>query len=125
MSRSAAVEDASRGGPADRTGLCADHRESGSVSVWQAGRVLSGTGAVGEVEREAAPAGTYHETRELAAAFPISGSGASYGAQPPGMAEQVCPPDDAARTEDRQRRHGAQTVGAPLLDDGHRIRLLR
>src|ERR1039457_6383824 len=117
MPRSAAVEDASRGGPADRTGLRADHRESGSVSVWQAGRVLSGTGAVGEVERESAPVGTYHETRQLAAAFPVSGSGASHDAQPPGMAEEVCPPDDAARTENRQGRHGAKTSGSFVLDD--------
>ncbi len=117
VSCGAALADASRGRVTDGAGLRADHRESGPVSVWQADRVLSGTGAVGEVEREAAPAGTYHETRELAAAFPISGSGASYGAQPPGMAEQVCPPDDAARTEDRQGRHGAETGGSHVLDD--------
>jgi transposase len=76
-----------RGGSPDGIGLRANHRESGSVSVWQADRELSGTGAVGEVERESAPAGTYHETRQLAAAFPVGGSGASHGAQPPGMAE--------------------------------------
>src|SRR5258708_22176583 len=33
------------------------------------------------------------------------------------MAEQVCPPDDAARTENRQGGHGAKTGGSPLLDD--------
>src|ERR1039458_3650082 len=38
----------------DGVGLCADHRESGSVPVWQADRELSGTGAVGGVERESA-----------------------------------------------------------------------
>jgi transposase len=32
-------------------------------------------------------AGTYHETRELSAAFSAGGSGASDGAEPPGMAE--------------------------------------
>src|ERR1039458_2815189 len=57
-------------------------------------RPLSGTGAVGEVERESAPVGTYHETRQLAAAFPVSGSGASHGAQPPGMAGEVCAAGD-------------------------------
>jgi len=117
VSCGATLADASRGGSPDGIGLRANHRESGSVSVWQADRELSGTGAVGEVERASAPAGTYHETRQLAAAFPVGGSGASYGAQPPGMAEQVCPPDDAARTENRQGRHGAETGGSHVLDD--------
>ena len=87
VSRGAALEDASRSGFADGVGLRADHRESGSVSVWQADRELSGTGAVGGVERESATAGTYHETRQLSVTFPAGGSGASDGAQPPGMAE--------------------------------------
>ena len=68
---------ASWGGSADGVGLRADHRESGSVSVWQADRELSGAGAVGEVERESASAGPYHETRQLTVALPVSGSGAS------------------------------------------------
>ena len=34
-------------------------------------------GAVGEVERESASAGPYHETRQLTVALPVSGSGAS------------------------------------------------
>jgi len=38
-------------GPLDGVRLRADYRESGSVSVWQADRELSGTGD-GEVERE-------------------------------------------------------------------------
>ncbi len=58
MSRGAALEDASRGRFADGAGLRADHRESGAVSVWQAGGELSGAGAVGGVERESAAAGT-------------------------------------------------------------------
>jgi transposase len=74
-------------GPLTALAVRADYRESGSVPVWQADRELSGTGAVGEVERESAPAGTYHETRELSTAFPAGGSGASDGAQPPGMAQ--------------------------------------
>src|SRR5713101_10190295 len=53
------VDDPSRSGSADRTGLRVDHRESGSVSVWQADRELSGTGAVGGIERESATAGPY------------------------------------------------------------------
>jgi transposase len=63
VSGGAALANASRGGSTDGVGLRADHRESGSVSVWQADRGVSGTGTVGEVERKPAPAGTYHETR--------------------------------------------------------------
>src|SRR5580658_5901246 len=65
------LADASWGGSADGVGLRADYRESGSVSVWQADRVLSGAGAVGEVERESASAGPYHETRQLTVALPV------------------------------------------------------
>jgi hypothetical protein len=36
------------------------------------------------------------------AAFPVGGSGATNGAQPPGVAQQACPPDDAAGTENRR-----------------------
>jgi hypothetical protein len=36
-----------------------------SVSVWQADRELSGTGAVGGLQRTAATAGTHHQTRQL------------------------------------------------------------
>ena len=42
---------------------------------------------------------------------------ASECAQPPGMAQPLCPPDDAAGTENRQGGHGAKTGGSPLLDD--------
>ena len=75
------------GGCTDGAGLRADHRESGAVSVWQADRELSGTGAVGGVQRAAATAGAHHETRQLSVAFPAGGSGASHGAQRPGMAQ--------------------------------------
>jgi hypothetical protein len=34
------------------------------------------------------------------------------------MAEQVCPPDDAARTQDRQGGDGAQIGHCSLLDVG-------
>ena len=61
----------------------------GKADRFQCGKQikLPGPGAVGEVEREPAPAGPYHETRQLIVALPVSGSGASDGAQPPGMAE--------------------------------------
>jgi len=65
------------GGFTDGVGLRAHHRESGSVSVRQADRELSGTGATGEVERKPPPAGPYHETRQLTVALPVSGSSAS------------------------------------------------
>src|SRR6266516_5679649 len=82
VSGGAAIADASRGRSTDGTGLRSDHRESRTVSVWQASRQLSGASAVGEIERQSAPAGTYHETRELAAAFPPGGGSASDSAEP-------------------------------------------
>src|SRR6266850_1490649 len=109
MSGGTTPADPSRSRTADGTGVRADHRESGSVSVWQADRELSGTGAAGRLERESATTGTYHETRELSITFPAGGSGASDGAQPSGMAEQVCPLDDAARTENPQGGRGTKT----------------
>src|SRR5712672_2621776 len=52
------------------------HRaECRTISVWEADRELSGTGAVGGLEWESATAGTYHETRQLSVAFLVSGSG--------------------------------------------------
>jgi len=87
VSRGAAVADASWGRFSDGVGLCVDHRESGSVSVWQADRELSGAGAVGGVQRAAETARTHHETRQLCVAFPAGGSGASHSAQRPGMAQ--------------------------------------
>src|SRR6266576_1517469 len=79
----------------DGAGIRTEHRESGTVSVWQADRELSGTGAVGGVQRAAATAGTHHETGQLAVAFPAGGGGASHGAERPGMAQPVFSPGDA------------------------------
>ena len=62
MSGGAAVEDASWRGCTDGAGLRADHRENGSVSVWQADRVLSGTGSRGRVQWGTATTRTHHET---------------------------------------------------------------
>jgi transposase len=50
---------------------------------------LSGTGAIGGLERTAASAGTHHETRQLSVALLAGGSGASHGTQRSGMAQQV------------------------------------
>src|SRR4029077_14516666 len=77
VSRGPALDDPSRSGSADRTGVRADYRESGSVSVWEADRELSGTGAVGGLEWESTTTGAYHKTRELSITFPAGGSGAS------------------------------------------------
>src|ERR1700722_7034343 len=92
MSGSAAVENPPWSRATDRTGVRADYRASRSVSVWQADREVSGTGAAGRFEREPATTRTYHEARELFVALPAGGSGASDGAQPPGMAQPVWPP---------------------------------
>src|SRR5882762_11264961 len=80
QSRGATIANASRGGATDGAGLRTDPGESGSVSVWQADRELSGAGAARGLEWEAATAGPYHETRELSDAVLVSGSSASHGA---------------------------------------------
>jgi hypothetical protein len=68
-------------------GLRADHWDSGMVSVRQADRKLSGSGAIGGVERESTRARTHHETRQRAAAFPVGGC-PSFGTQHSGVAHQ-------------------------------------
>ena len=107
VSGGTASDDPSRSGCTDRTGLRADHRRNGTVSVWQADRGLSRPGAVGKIQRESAAPGAHHQTGEFDRAFLAGGSGASHGTQSAGMAQQVCPPDDAARTKDRQSSHGS------------------
>ena len=116
VSRGAALADAPRSGCTDRVVLCVDHRPSRTVSVWQADRELSGTGAVGGLQRTAASAGTHHQTRQLSVALLAGGSGASYGTQRPGMAQQVFPPGHAARKENREGRHGPEAGGSHVLD---------
>src|SRR4029077_20263916 len=117
VSCSATNADASRSRLADRAGFRADHRASGTVSVWQADRELSGTGAVGGVERRSATVGTHQQARQHAAALPAGGSGASDGAQPSGMAEHVFSPGHAPRAEDCEGRDGSQASGSAVLDD--------
>src|SRR5215472_13579970 len=89
--------------------LLADHRESRALSVWEANCELSRTGGSGAVQRGSATVGAYHQTREFDAGFLTGRSRAGYGPQHPGMAEQVCPPDDAARRQDRQGGDGTTT----------------
>ena len=57
MSRSAALADASWSRLSDSAGFRTDHWKSGTVSVWQADRELSGTGTVGGFQRRSATAG--------------------------------------------------------------------
>ena len=62
----------------------------GKADRFQCGKqigVLSGTGAVRRFEWAATTAGAHHETRQLAAAFSVGGSGAGVGAESAGMAE--------------------------------------
>src|ERR1700686_5022477 len=109
------VDDPSRSGSSDRTGLRVDYRESGSVSVWEADRELSGTGTVGGLERESTTAGAYHQTGEFDVALLDGRSGPGHSSQPSGMAQQVFPLDDAW-LEDRQGRYGAETRHWFVLD---------
>src|SRR5260370_40598515 len=110
------VDDPSWSRCADRTGFRVDHRESGSVSVWQADRELSGTGTVGGLERESATTGAYHQTGEFDVALLDGGSGPGHSSQPSGMAQQVFPLDDAPGPEDRQGCHGAAAGHSFVLD---------
>ena len=91
--------------------------EAERFRLGQADGQLSGTGAVGRFQRESATAGTYHQTGEFNVAFLVGGSGAGDGAQCAGVAQQVSPPDDAARKKDRQGGDGAQAGGSAVLDD--------
>ena len=92
--------------------------EAERFQLRQAGGELSGTGAAGRLQRESATAGTHHQAGEFDVALFAGGSGAGHSAQRAGVAQQVLPPDDATRTENRQGRHGAQTGGSSVLDDG-------
>src|SRR5580698_4239839 len=91
-------DDPSWSGCADRISFRADHRESGSVSVRQADRELSRTGALGRFQWEPATAGTHHQTGELDVALLVGGSCPSYGTKHSGMAQQVFPPGHATRS---------------------------
>jgi transposase len=75
------------GGSADGFGLRPHPREGGSVSLRQADCQLCGTGAVREVERELATAGSHHPRGELEVALLAGRSGPSNRPQHPGMAQ--------------------------------------
>src|SRR5580704_15890302 len=82
-------DDPSRSGCADRISFRADHRASGSVSVWQADRELSGTGALGRFQWEPATARAHHQTGEFDVALLVGGSCPSYGTKHSAMARRL------------------------------------
>src|SRR5215469_14296688 len=57
-----------------------------TISVREADRGLSRTGALGGLERRTTKAGTYHQARQFSAALLISGGGASDNPHDSGMA---------------------------------------
>src|SRR6266852_468664 len=79
--------------------------------------IKDGAGAVGRIQREPATLGPYHQTGEFDVALPAGGSGAGDGAQSARVAQPICPPDDATRTENRQGSDGSPTGGSSVLDD--------
>jgi hypothetical protein len=66
--RSAAINDPPGRGPTDSTGLRANHRDSGAVSLWQADRQLCRTHPLRGLQCGPATVGTHQQARERAAA---------------------------------------------------------
>src|SRR6516164_6633059 len=100
-----------------RTGVCAGHRQSRTLSVWQAGRQLSRSDSAGGFQRKSPAVGAYHQARKFDVALLAGGGGAGYGGQSAGMAQPILSPEDAARPEDRQGCHGAPAGSSSVLDD--------
>src|SRR5271165_2929575 len=113
----AATGDPSRCRSTHRDGIRANHRGSGTLSMWQAGGQLSRSGSNGRLQRQSPAVGTYHQARQFDIALPTGGSGAGNSAQSSGMAQPILSPDDAAGTEDRQDRHGTPIGRLSVLDD--------
>ena len=111
------LENAPWSGRVNSAGVCADPRRRRTLSLRQAGGELSGTGAVGRVQRESAAAGPHHQAGQFDRALPAGGGGAGDGAQPAGVAQQIFSSGAAARTEDRESCHGPSVGRAVVLDD--------
>jgi hypothetical protein len=79
-------------------------------------RQVCRSGAVGRIQRRSATDGRHQQTGQLTASLPAGGSGASHGAQPAPVAQLVLPHRYAARAQDREGGHGAQTRGSPVLE---------
>src|SRR5437868_2147996 len=95
-------------GTADGTGVRDGDWSSRTVSLWQAVCQLRRSGSVGRIQRRSPPTGTHQHAGQFTAARFAGGSGTSYSAQPPVVAQQVLPPSHAARTEDRQDSYGSE-----------------
>ena|SRR5215472_3656765 len=117
VGRGTPSEDASWGRSVNCLGLCVDHRESRTLSVWQADRRVFRVSTLGGFQWGTASAGTYHQARQFDAALLASGGGPGGGAQYPAMAEAVLSPGDAAGTKDRQSGDGQEIVDPFVLDD--------
>jgi hypothetical protein len=96
-------------------------------SVWEADCELSRTGAAGKVQWKSETAGSHHQTGEFDGAFFAGGGGAGHSAQSSRVAQEVRPPHDATRTQDRQGSDGAETGRCSLLDvaQGMELRAVR
>jgi len=94
-----------------------DHRESRTLSVWQADRRVFRVSTLGGFQWRTASAGTFYQARQLAVVLLAGAVGLDSGAKYPAMAEPVLSPGDAAGTKDRQSRDGQETVDSFVLDD--------
>jgi Transposase len=112
----AAIGDPSGSRPPDCPGVCADHRASGTVSLWQAGSELSRAGAGRRVQRGSATTRTHQQAGQSVATLLAGGSGAGHGAQRPGVAAQVFSSGVATGKKNRKSRHGTAFGGSPVLD---------
>ena len=113
---SAAAHDASWCGFADGTGLRVDRGDPATICLWQADRELCGIGANGRIQRRSSTARPYQQTGEFSTAVLAGGSGASDGAERPGLAAKVSAPSGTSRTENREGGDGTQAGGPSLLD---------
>ena len=100
MSGGAAFANASRA--TDGVGLRADHRASGAVSVWQADRMLSGTGAVGRFQWTAATLGHITKQGNSLLRFLLVEAAQVTVRSLPEWRRKVLSPSAATRTENRQ-----------------------
>ena len=73
----ATTHDASRCWSTDCAGLRSDHRVTGTFSLRQADRQLSGTDPLRRLQCQPAAAGTHQQTGELAFTFSSAGPGAA------------------------------------------------
>src|SRR5216684_3790803 len=95
----------------------------GKPATARSAGVVGSTEATGKVQRKSETAGSHHQTREFDGALFAGGGGAGHSAQSSRVAQEVRPPDDAARTQDRQGSDGRETGRRSLLDVAQRMEL--